>query len=301
MVILLLAQSAVQFQNRQQCKKHLRERTMNLVVYADESGTHDKTGSQKGSREAIVGGIVAPTEDWAKFRNSWQAVLNRYSAPYFHFSEWSTASAVARNKRTPSVAFQKNPFRGWKLESLDALLLDLAKVAGSGNKVIVGASVFTKDFHQEKLSGNIPDDANPYAYCLDQFFAEVLGNIQQQRAPWKRTPLSFVFDQSDNLDWVQAIQNSFACYKAKYRTFTTLAFADKKDPQHLPFQAADMVAYRARQITSLWVEGEPLVGSPELAEALFKSTFDFLNTHKDVVLRAHLYGALDYEYYKRHG
>ena len=31
-----------------------------LVSYADDSGTHDNTGVQKGSREAIIAGIAAP-------------------------------------------------------------------------------------------------------------------------------------------------------------------------------------------------------------------------------------------------
>ena len=38
-----------------------------LAVYADESGTHDKTGALPGSGVAIVGGIVAPIEEWSKF------------------------------------------------------------------------------------------------------------------------------------------------------------------------------------------------------------------------------------------
>ena len=31
---------------------------MNVVVYADESGTHDETGVLKGAREATVGGYI---------------------------------------------------------------------------------------------------------------------------------------------------------------------------------------------------------------------------------------------------
>jgi hypothetical protein len=78
---------------------------MKLVVYADESGTHDNTGTQQGSREAILAGIVAPSEEWRTFCRAWQSALNKYSAPYFNFREWSAASAVARNKRKATRDF----------------------------------------------------------------------------------------------------------------------------------------------------------------------------------------------------
>jgi hypothetical protein len=62
-----------------------------------------------------------------------------------------------------------------------------------------------------------------------------------------------------------------------------------------------MVAYRSRQITSQWIDGEPLVGSKEFTDALFATTFAFIDTRKEQVLRAYLSGELNYDYYRRRG
>src|SRR6266704_2277564 len=102
-----------------------------LVIYADESGTHDQTGALKGAREAVIGGIVAPGEDWRSFCSRWQAALNKYGAPYFHFCEWSDACSVAREKRKPTSTFKNNPYRNWKHETLNRFLIELATLAGS--------------------------------------------------------------------------------------------------------------------------------------------------------------------------
>lgn len=56
-----------------------------IVVYADDSGTHDEKGIQVGSREGIIGGLAAPREDWIPFCNQWQAVLTKYKVEFFHF------------------------------------------------------------------------------------------------------------------------------------------------------------------------------------------------------------------------
>lgn len=62
---------------------------MKIVVYADESGTHDKSGCLPGSEGAVFAGFAAKEDTWIRFRKDWQAVLEKYSADYFHFSEWS--------------------------------------------------------------------------------------------------------------------------------------------------------------------------------------------------------------------
>jgi len=265
-----------------------------IVVYADESGTHDITGVQKGSREAIIAGIMAPLDEWLGFCRFWKAVLDKYGAQYFHFTEWRTASAVARKTQEPHSAFKSNPYRGWTEDKLESFLIELATLAGSGNKLTVGGSVYTKLFHDEKLAGNLPDTADPYEHCADQFFAEVVGAITQQRAPWKRQPISFFFDQSDRRDWIRAVMTMFQAHKKQHRTFREIEFADKKLAQHLPLQAADMVAYRLRAITGFWVDGDSSKVWAKLDEALFKSTFAFLDTHKSDVFRAYLRGELNH-------
>jgi hypothetical protein len=45
---------------------------MNIVAYVDESGTHDPTGSCKGSATVAICGVVALKEDWISFDVQWR-------------------------------------------------------------------------------------------------------------------------------------------------------------------------------------------------------------------------------------
>ena len=113
---------------------------MKLIAYADESH-----GGKKDSEVLIVAGLVGLRDEWNKFCVGWREVLYRYTAPYFHFREWADASAVVRGKRRASTEFtQKNPYRFWSQTKLDTFLLELAEVAVSDNKVIIGGYVPTK-------------------------------------------------------------------------------------------------------------------------------------------------------------
>jgi hypothetical protein len=274
---------------------------MRLICYADDSGTHDPTGEQKGAEQGIVGGIIAPESDWPQFCRDWRAALVKHDAPHFHFCEWRAASAIARGKRRPTNDDKKNPLNGWTEARLNALLMDLAWIAGA--KLTVGGLVLTKEFHLAKTCGDLPAEADPYEHSLERFFAEVLSSIHGLRAPWKRAKISFVFDQSDKLDWRRAINDCFARYKAKYPTFASLSFADKKS--HLPLQAADMVAFRSRRIASQWVEGGPggegFVDDREFTERLFRSVFMHFHRHKDELYLEYMAGTLGYNYFRKHG
>jgi len=274
---------------------------MKLVCYADDSGTHDPTGELKGAKQGVVGGIIAPASEWPQFCRNWQAVLTKYNAPYFHFCEWRAASAIARGKRRPTNDDKKNPFNGWSEESLDALLLDLALIAGA--KMTVGGFVLTNEFHLAKTGGDLPAAADPYEHGLEQFFAEVLSSIHHLRAPWKRGRISFIFDHSDKPGWRRAVNDCFTRYKAKFPTFAAVSFEHKKVA--LPLQAADMVAYRSRRIASQWVEGgsdgEGFVDNRKFTETLFRAVFAHFHQHKEDWYRAYLAGTLSYNYFRKHG
>lgn len=274
---------------------------MKLICYADDSGTHDSTGVQKGARQGVVGGIIAPASEWPQFSRAWRAVLTKHKAGYFHFAEWRAASAIARGKRRPTRDDMKSTFNGWAEEALRSLLLDLARIAGA--KLSVGGFVLTKEYYLAKAAGNLPAEADPYEHGLEQFFAEVLSSIHALRAPWKRAQIDFIFDQSDNPEWKRAVNDCFARYRAKYPTFSTVDFRDKK--VELPLQAADMVAYRSRRLTDQWVDnnidGDGFQDSVELTNALFSSVFTHFQQNKAATLEAYINGTLGYEYFGKQG
>jgi hypothetical protein len=264
---------------------------MELVAYADESGIHDPTGTAPGSREMTVGGIVAPREDWSRFCAEWQRVLNKYRAPCFHFWEWTIASEVARKVRKPSASFQKNPYRHLTAEQLNDFVIEMATIAGSGNKLIVGVGAHTSLFHKKKTEGNLPPSSNPYEECVKQFFDGFPTTIAAFRAPWKRQRVTFFFDRTDDRGWMHAISDAFHFYGHEHSTFKELVFSDKMT--HLPLQAADMVAYRARKITGKWVDKKDSLLWPEVDTRLFKSVFDHCRLHDESALKLYFSGVLE--------
>jgi hypothetical protein len=228
----------------------------------------------------------------AIFCRSWQTVLSKYGARYFHFNEWSTASAVARQKRQPPSTFTKNPYKGWDAKKLDAFLLELAKVIGTGDKLIVGGFVRTNLFHEAKAVGKVPIGANPHEVCIKWFFEEFLQVVEEMRPSWKRMPVTFIFDQNDDEEWGRAVDYMFCEYRKRFPKFKEMLFASKEDPKHLVLQASDMIAYRYRQITNKWVDQDASRQWPEFDNILFRPLFKYFEHHAPELLEMFLRGEL---------
>lgn len=220
-----------------------------LVIYVDESGTHDPAGRREtGGREAVIAGIGALVEDWVTFRRDWQSILNKYRVPYFHFCEWSDAFHALK-KGKPKL---DNPYSHLDKDQLDKMIVEFAKVAGAGNKLIVGEGVHVNTFNKKKDDGIIPPDSNPYRRCARKFFEDFMWQLSFFKPVWKRTPVDFFFDQTEDREFRRAIHEAFDDLKTSNRNFGIIAFADKK--KECGLQAADMVAYRSRQISQNFVE-----------------------------------------------
>jgi hypothetical protein len=223
-----------------------------VVVYGDESGTHDRLGYEKGSDRPIIAGFAAPISEWTSFCIEWQAVLNSYRAPYFHFREWAAASAAIRFKKTETAELRKNPFFKWDLTRLDDFLLALAKVAGKGNKIIIAGGIKLPAINKimERLKVESPNDIgmdqDPFKFCMSEFFRVYHKETWCRWGDFK-APVTFIFDQSDDPQWTSAIYEVFRAYQSKDDRLKDIVFADKKT--RLPLQAADLVAYRLRQMT----------------------------------------------------
>jgi hypothetical protein len=248
-----------------------------LIAYIDESGRHDKTGKQPGSGQIVVSGWVDRRDNWVKFCTQWQAILKNYDAPYFHFTEWRDASVVARGKRKPSSSFSKNPYSGWNLEKLDNFLYKLAEVAGGGERQFVGGFISTRDFAEAKKNpaySHFASAQDPYQACLNQFFETIATEVQEQWSDLNK-PISFFFDQNkDDKEWCRFVLDAYTTAKKRESRIGELAFADKKVSPHLPLQAADMVAYRFRQIVENFTDPEVFPNPSKLDDLLIKPSFE---------------------------
>jgi hypothetical protein len=236
-----------------------------LTAYADESGTHIGPGSDL----LTVAGWVAPVDEWEKFCTQWKAVLLDFKVKYFHFREWSNASRVARGK-PPTSDFKKNPYKDWDQSKLDDFLFRLAAVAASGNKLIVGGYVPGTLLREEQKNGTVENTASAQELCVGHFFESIATNIKRDKAPWKRLPIAFFFDHSEDVGWKNLVHAGFDRSRQRQRQFRSLRFEHKED--YLPLQAADMAAYRLRQRIERHVQWDfSDTKWPKLDSILFKS------------------------------
>ena len=274
---------------------------VHLVIYADESGTHDRTGEDRGAREAVLGGIAGLRDNWLSFRNGWGAVLEKYNATYFHYRKWRAADRVIRLKEDAASDFNENPYRSWSAEDLRAFIIELATVAGSGDYIPVGSHVFTQRFYRAKIKGDVALTSDPYERMANDFFSSTIDIIGKLRPPWKRLPVNFIFDgPPKDPRWRHTISDAFEAHKRQNpRSTFSWGCTDKTDPENFPLQAADLVAYRGRIAAGSWLDLNPDAFWLEVDGHIFKSVFDWMTAHKEIMLPYILSGGLfDYDEYK---
>ena len=92
---------------------------MPVIVFADETGTHDPTGKKPGSEMVGIAGYVGWADDWAKFCDEWKAVLDKFQIPFFHMSDFAN---LKHGPKDP-----KWPYRHLSSEQRDSLLFELEK------------------------------------------------------------------------------------------------------------------------------------------------------------------------------
>lgn len=222
------------------------------IVYADESGTHDRTGAQPGSEFPTIAGYAAPPSEWSSFCVEWKAVLKSFGAPYFHSREFRAAKSAIENHKKETPELKRNPYYGWDLKRLDKFLFVLAKVAGKGNKVIIAGAVRVSAFNRikSKLETDNPEQIqlgdDPYKYSMGEFFHIYHRETFRYWGNFK-CPVTFFFDRSDDPKWISAIHEVYEAFSKKDLRMKGVSFVDKKDETHLPLQAADMLAYYARK------------------------------------------------------
>jgi hypothetical protein len=201
---------------------------VNLVVYADESGTHDRMAKQPGSEAAVFGGYIGDvTEDWILFNWEWQSVLEKYKIKHFHCREFFSLKGSEHNP--------ESPYYKWGELKRDTFLFELA--AAAGDQYPVGAMFNLKDYVKNKES------EDPYPFVFHTFFSDVHRALRLQW-PGNTGPVSFFLD-NNNADWISTFREVFNKWKIHEPRFDSFTFAD--DRTCLPLQAADLIAYRVRK------------------------------------------------------
>jgi len=247
----------IEFQTAEQ---DFRDRVLNwagrllvfLEAYADETGTHDDTGRQPGSEVAGVCGYIAWADDWQKFCGEWQQVLASHGVRRFHFAEFAD---VTNGPRKPDW-----PYRGWSNEKRDSFLNTLAIIAGKRIQRGIAALVSVRDYERimpPHLKATYP---RPYYFCLQAFLEGILEYAKSSLPlPYSAsTRFSVCLDRTTFPPGsAYVIYNMLKERRDFDNRLAQITFADSRNV--LPLQAADLLAYRARQITTKVLRGgQPL-------------------------------------------
>jgi hypothetical protein len=201
-----------------------------LRVYIDESNTN---------KAELLGGFMATSEEWNRFSRRWKVVLNNFAAPYFHFREF--ADKENKNK------IPNNPFIGWCENKRDSFLHELAIVL-SESAVPVGAVLDlakfrSKEFEGERARAGVKD-GDRVEMLIGRFYVHFSEQLNLHWPGFDGHAL-FVFDQTDNDEWVATLKRIHNKAQALEKRIGGIAFEnDKRCP---PLQAADLFAYAARQ------------------------------------------------------
>jgi hypothetical protein len=223
-----------------------------IIIFADESGTHDQTGKKPGSATTVVGGYFAWKDDWSIFSDKWTGILKDHEAPHFHYSEIVRALGIQDGTaQFDEIKDKKNPFLNWTSEKIFQFLFSLARLIKDSPIYSVGGFTNTVKFHESSNKGEVPWNTTPTIEdrWMYYFFGSVLREINR-KMPYLTSPITLTFDQNTGSRWLAAINSAFHFCKSQDNRIVDFGFGDNKCNPNKPLQAADMYVYRSRQITN---------------------------------------------------
>jgi len=214
---------------------------VNLISYADESGTHDPTGQHHGSEVALVVGLIADKAAWDDvFDQQWLSVLESYGIKVpFRMSEFMDKTNGPRNPEWPYLA--------WSNEKRNDFMMELIPIARDSAWFGVGGAVNVADYDQY-LPDWIKDDAqHPYTFCFQLLLQTLLPILEENLDPPLEPDdqIAFFFDQQKQFEKRAKLAfDRVKCLRDGNDRMGALAFVDKR--RYIPLQAADLIAYLIR-------------------------------------------------------
>ena len=197
-----------------------------LQAYIDDSQ------SNTGNRRLVLAAYVASAEDWQRFADEWDAVLQRDPAiEYFKMVE-------AQNLR--------GQFKGWSHKKRTAKLTALAEVIGSLRPLSVDCSVSVKHFN-DVLKPHAPYGlSSPYFPLV---FGLTCGVARACHALGARLSCDFIFDKQDNVSkHVLLFWDQIVCQQEyDWRPLINSSPIFRDDKEFVVLQAADMLAWHTRR------------------------------------------------------
>jgi len=234
---------------------------MNLISFADESGTHDVTGREPGSDVAGVVGYISEKNAWENFCGEWKEVLDRYGVKAFHMSEFSDEINGPKDPEWP--------YHGWDRNKKDRFIRELVPIARDNTMFAVGGFVDVKAHYAALPKWMRTDADTPYHICFQAFF-DILLDVVRNKLERPLDPadqIAFFFGQQQQYQPLALqIFGQIKRLRDAEDRMGTITFAS--NIKRLELQAADLIAYRMRKLVSRTLAGKPAVSEGSWDEEL---------------------------------
>jgi len=193
----------------------------------------DESIQQRNGREIIaMAGYISSYARWIDFEKEWQQVLNNYSIPTFHMTDF-----IARKKQF------KND---WSNDKRDLFMERLTTTVSEHTMIGLGCAIF-RDEYEKAIDERVKRQyKHPYYFCLKTCI-DLLVNWQHSIALPK--PIEFLFDNKPG--WTGVAGEIF--YEMKERGFQewlgNMAYGSKET--YKPLQAADLIVYEVARFLDI--------------------------------------------------
>jgi len=190
-----------------------------LTAYFDDSGT------DAGSKAAVVAGYLGTTTNWKRFAEEWRALLSDYG--------------ISIMRRTDLENYQ-GEFKNWNGALRTELLRKAHKIIRQSTYTGVGSAILKDDFEKILPAGFSRNYGNMYAWCAH--ICTVAISRWCDRHDYSG-PVNFVFEAGTigvgQISAMFRVLHKDLWCRQKYH-IGTWSFGGK---DILPLQAADTIAY----------------------------------------------------------
>lgn len=195
-----------------------------FTAYFDAAGKWNRPGV------LAVAGFVSDVRKWAKFESAWEAILSRESVSQFHMTDFVSS---------------RGEFASWRgqTDRRRIFIDDLAQCAKRYTNKRFGGLVVLKDYEAANKQYRLREEVGgPYPVCAE--YCVRLARKWQAKNDVR--DLEFFFEQGD-----EGKGNLIKLLKERYSIEPS--FLSKKI---VPFQAADLVAWRTRDSFENMLKGD---------------------------------------------
>lgn len=194
-----------------------------LAAYCDESGKH------KEASRCVVAGLRASVNTWKRFGRQWKSELTARGISAFHMVDCEHG---------------KNEFSGLSIRARQDLQARFIGIMSEFTFVAVALSM-PWELHPQAVAPIKGKQYRSNPYFL--LFQAVIGQLVQHRhglMPASR--ISFFFERQKGFEGTaHTVYNRMKNEKELSPRLGPLVYLDKADPEGIPLQAADILAYES--------------------------------------------------------